>query len=61
MESGITRPPVACKVLIVEDNELNMTLFNNLLEAHGHATLQTKYGLEALRIVRLHRPPPQHG
>ena len=28
-------------VLIVEDNELNMKLFNDLLEAHGYATLKT--------------------
>jgi two-component system cell cycle response regulator DivK len=28
-------------VLIVEDNELNMKLFNDLLEAHGYATLMT--------------------
>ena len=26
-------------VLIVEDNELNMKLFNDLLEAHGYACL----------------------
>jgi two-component system cell cycle response regulator DivK len=44
------------KVLIVEDNELNMKLFNDLLEAHGYRTLQTKDGLEALRMARLHRP-----
>ena len=25
-------------VLIVEDNELNMKLFNDLLEAHGYET-----------------------
>ena len=29
-------------ILIVEDNDLNMELFNDLLEAHGYATLQTK-------------------
>ena len=28
-------------VMIVEDNELNMKLFNDLLEAHGYATVQT--------------------
>ena len=44
------------KVLIVEDNDLNMKLFNDLLEAHGHCTLQTKDGVEALRMARLHRP-----
>ena len=44
------------KVLIVEDNDLNMKLFNDLLEAHGYATLQTKDGMEALRMARQHRP-----
>ncbi len=43
-------------VLIVEDNELNMKLFHDLLEAHGFATLQTKDGMEALRLAREHRP-----
>ena len=47
---------VAKKVLIVEDNDLNMKLFNDLLEAHGYFTLQTKDGVEALRMARLHRP-----
>ena len=36
-------------VLIVEDNDLNMKLFHDLLEAHGYGTLQTKDGLEAMR------------
>jgi two-component system cell cycle response regulator DivK len=43
-------------VLIVEDNDLNMKLFNDLLEAHGYTTLQTKDGVEALRLARQHRP-----
>ena len=46
----------AKKVLIVEDNDLNMKLFNDLLEAHGYLTLQTKDGVEALRLARTHRP-----
>ena len=46
----------AKKVLIVEDNDLNMKLFNDLLEAHGYHTLQTKDGVEALRMARQHRP-----
>ena len=46
----------AKRVLIVEDNELNMKLFQDLLEAHGYATLQTKDGMEALKLARLHRP-----
>lgn len=47
---------MARKVLIVEDNDLNMKLFNDLLEAHGYFTLQTKDGVEALRMARQHRP-----
>jgi len=43
-------------VLIVEDNELNMKLFNDLLEAHGYTTVQTRDGLTALDLAREHRP-----
>ncbi|BBU61804.1 response regulator [Methylosinus sp. C49] len=43
-------------VLIVEDNELNMKLFNDLLEANGHSTLQTKSGVEAIALARSHSP-----
>ena len=44
------------KVLIVEDNELNMKLFHDLLEAQGYETLQTREGLQALALVRAHHP-----
>jgi two-component system cell cycle response regulator DivK len=43
-------------VLIVEDNELNMKLFCDLLDAHGYRTVQTRDGLEALHLARKHRP-----
>jgi two-component system cell cycle response regulator DivK len=43
-------------ILIVEDNELNMKLFNDLLEAHGYKTLQTRSGVEAVKLARLHKP-----
>ena len=43
-------------VLVVEDNELNMKLFHDLLEAHGYNILQTKDGMEALRMAREHKP-----
>ena len=43
-------------VLIVEDNELNMKLFNDLLEAYGYRTLGTRNGMEALELARRHRP-----
>jgi two-component system cell cycle response regulator DivK len=44
------------KVLIVEDNELNMKLFHDLLDAQGYETLQTREGLQALALARTHRP-----
>jgi two-component system cell cycle response regulator DivK len=44
------------KILIVEDNELNMKLFHDLLEVDGYTTLQTKDGREALQLAREHRP-----
>ena len=47
---------MAKTVLIVEDNELNMKLFNDLLEAHGYRTVQTRNGVEAVALTREHRP-----
>ena len=43
-------------VLIVEDNELNMKLFNDLLEANGYTTVQTRSGVEAVELAKTHRP-----
>ena len=43
-------------VMIVEDNELNMKLFHDLLDAQGYRTIQTRDGLEALDLAREHRP-----
>jgi two-component system, cell cycle response regulator DivK len=54
--SGAGARPPRQKVLIVEDNDLNMKLFNDLLVAHGYDTLQTKDGVEALALARRHRP-----
>ena len=44
------------RVMIVEDNELNMKLFNDLLAAQNYETIQTSNGLEALDLARAHRP-----
>jgi two-component system cell cycle response regulator DivK len=49
-------PRMAKTVLIVEDNELNMKLFHDLLEAHGYDTVSTRNGIEALDLARKHRP-----
>lgn len=47
---------MAKTVLIVEDNELNMKLFHDLLAANGYETLQTRNGMDALDIAREHHP-----
>lgn len=47
---------MAKTVLIVEDNELNMKLFNDLLEAKGYEVIQTRNGLNALDLAKKHRP-----
>ena len=43
-------------ILIVEDNELNMKLFSDLLEANGFGTVQTRNGVEAVELARQHMP-----
>jgi two-component system cell cycle response regulator DivK len=43
-------------ILIVEDNELNMRLFNDVLQASGYQTLQTGDGSEAVALAEEHRP-----
>lgn len=43
-------------VLIVEDNELNMKLFHDLLDAHGYNILQTRNGRDALELAQKNHP-----
>ncbi len=47
---------MAKSVLIVEDNELNMKLFHDLLEAQGYEIHQTREGNQALGMAREHKP-----
>lgn len=44
------------RILIVEDNDLNLKLFRDLLSAHGYETIETKEGLEAINLTREQRP-----
>lgn len=44
------------KILIVEDNELNMKLFNDLLEAHGYRTVTTRDGTTAVDLAIEEKP-----
>lgn len=41
----------AKRVLVVEDNELNLKLFNDLLDAHGYKTIEVRDGRNAYDIV----------
>src|SRR6516164_4215714 len=43
-------------VMIVEDNELNMKLFHDLLEAYGYRTIGTRNGFEVLDLARKRHP-----
>ena len=43
-------------VLIVEDNELHMKMFSDLLQNEGYNILQSTDGTDALDIVREHKP-----
>jgi two-component system, cell cycle response regulator DivK len=43
-------------VMIVEDHELNMKLFHDVLEAHGYHTICTRDGFNVLDLARKHRP-----
>ncbi len=54
---GADQPHAAAKrILIVEDNELNMKLLNDVLEAHGYDVLSTAEGAVALEWARQYRP-----
>ena len=44
------------KILVVEDNELNLKLFCDLLRAHGYAAEPVRDGREAVERARLFGP-----
>jgi two-component system cell cycle response regulator DivK len=48
--------PTGKLILIVEDNELNMRLLNDVLEAHGYAILKTGTGEGAIELARREQP-----
>lgn len=43
-------------VMVVEDNELNMKLFHDLLEAHGVQTVQVRNGMDVVEKAKEARP-----
>jgi two-component system, cell cycle response regulator DivK len=46
----------APQVLVVEDNERNMKLFRDVLQASGYRTLEAATGERAVELVFEHRP-----
>jgi two-component system, cell cycle response regulator DivK len=44
------------KVLVVEDNEKNMKLFRDLLQAKGYETMEATTGEEALQLAGAEKP-----
>jgi two-component system cell cycle response regulator DivK len=44
------------RVLVVEDNELNMRLLNDVLEAHGYQVQKAVEGKAVLALARQFRP-----
>ena len=47
---------MAKKIMIVEDNELNMKLFHDLLKANGFDVVGTRDGRQAVELARGERP-----
>jgi two-component system, cell cycle response regulator DivK len=43
-------------ILVVEDNELNMKLFHDVLQATGYETLKASTGEEAVELAVTHAP-----
>jgi FOG: CheY-like receiver len=44
------------RILVVEDNELNMRLFRDVLVAYGYMPLEIRDGARAIDAVRTERP-----
>lgn len=44
------------RILIVEDNALNMKLLHDVLEIYGYATITTGLGRAAVALAHEHRP-----
>ena len=47
---------MAKTILIVEDNQANMKIYNDVLETEGYEMLQSVDGENALELTRRHKP-----
>ncbi len=44
------------RILIVEDNDLNLKLFRDILAANGYEVVETKEGHQAMALTKEHMP-----
>tara|TARA_B100000676_G_C17473513_1_gene529835 strand:- start:65 stop:256 length:192 start_codon:yes stop_codon:yes gene_type:complete len=44
------------KIVIFDENELNTKLFHDLPESKGYGIIETRNGMEALKITRVQMP-----
>jgi two-component system, cell cycle response regulator DivK len=56
MQTGTSQRSPPRKVLIIEDNELNLKLLNDILEVHGYATIFAASGAAGLDLAHQHHP-----
>ncbi len=56
MQSNHARQAPTRRILIVEDNELNLKLLNDILEFRGYTTIVTGNGAAAIDLARQHHP-----
>lgn len=47
---------VGLQILVVEDNETNMKLFRDVLDASGYRTLEATTGRQAVELATAHSP-----
>ena len=47
---------MAKKIVIFDENELNTKLFHDLRESKGYDIIETRNGMEALKITREQKP-----
>ncbi len=48
--------PKERRILVAEDNEVNLTLIRDMLSIHNHDVVFAKNGLEAIELAKKHKP-----
>lgn len=43
-------------ILVVEDNDLNMKLFNDVLQKHDYTVVQSRRGIGVVELAQIHKP-----